>query len=130
MFKSSLVIDTDIIIDLLRKVDDAKKFFKKIENNEFKAYYSTITELELFTGKTSQSTEEEKIIDDLLSLMIRVELDKNIARKAGLIRKKYDISIADSIIIATALAKNIKTIVTRNKKHFEKIKEVYILVPY
>ncbi len=62
--------------------------------------------------------------------MVRVDLDKNIARKAGFIRRKYDVAIADSIIVATALVKNVKTIATRNKKHFEKVKEVHILVPY
>ena len=130
MFKDAVVVDTDIIVDLLRKVEDAKKFFKKIENNEIQAYFSTITELELFAGKTSQSAEEQKIIDDLLSIMIRVDLDREIARKAGFIRRNYDLSIADSIIVATALSKNVKKIVTRNKKHFAKVKEVEILVPY
>ncbi len=130
MFKDAVVVDTDIIVDLLRKVEDSKKFFKKIENNEMQAYFSIITELELFAGKTSQSMEEQKIIDDLLSIMIRVNLDREIARKAGFIRRTYDLAIADSIIVATALSKNVKKIVTRNKKHFVKVKEVEVLVPY
>jgi len=130
MFKETVVIDTDIIVDLLRKVEDAKKFFKRIENNEIQAYFSIITELELFAGKTSQSAEEQKIIDDLLSIMIRVDLDREIARKAGFMRRTYDLAIADSIIVATALSKNVKTIVTRNKKHFAKVKEIEVLVPY
>src|SRR3989344_70615 len=130
MVKETVVIDTDIIVDLLRKVEDAKKFFKRIENNEIQAYFSIITELELFAGKTSQSAEEQKIIDDLLSIMIRVDLDREIARKAGFMRRTYDLAIADSIIVATALSKNVKTIVTRNKKHFAKVKEIEVLVPY
>ena len=68
MLKEKIVVDTDIFIDLLRGQQDAKLFFKRIENNEFDAYASVITEAELYSGETSNMPSEQAKIDALLNL--------------------------------------------------------------
>ena len=130
MFKESFVIDTDIIIDLLRGFQKSKEFFKGIENGKYDSCFSTITEVELFSGKSCSSLEEQTLINNLLSLARRIDLDKDIARKAGELRRKYDIPIGDSIIAATAIVAGSKTIATKNIKHYRNIKEVKIKQPY
>lgn len=130
MFKESFVVDTDIIVDLLRGFPKSKEFFKDIENAKVYAYFSTVTEVELYSGKSCSSLEEQTLINNLFSLMIRVDLNSIIARKAGELRRKYDIPIADSIIAATAIVRGSKTVITKNIKHYKPIKDVKVRQPY
>ena len=127
---TSVIVDTDIIIDLLRGVPQAKEFFEKIKTREIIAYYSEITEIEIYSGQSAGTPEEEKIIENLLELMTRLDINKAIARKAGEFRRKYSCCIPDALIAASASVNNIHTIATRNKKHYELIKEVKILEMY
>ena len=126
----SIVVDTDIIIDLLRGVPQAKEFFNKIKTREYIAYYSSIVEAEIFSGQSAGTPEEQKIIENLLELMTRLDINGTVARKAGEFRRKYGCSIPDALIAGTAVINNIHTIATRNKKHFDLIKDVKVFVPY
>ena len=130
MFKESFIIDTDIIVDLLRGFPKSKEFFKDIEDGKYDVSFSAITEVELFSGKSCSSLEEQTLIDNLLSLMKRVDLDKKIARKAGELRRKYNISVGDAIVAATAIISQSKTIATKNQKHYKNIKEIKVKQPY
>ncbi len=125
-----IVVDTDLIIDLLRGVPEAKEFFNKIKTRGFIAYYSSIVEAEIFSGQSAGTPEEEKIIENLLKLMTRLDINGAVAKKAGEFRRKYGCSMPDALIAATAITNNIHTIATRNKKHFDNIKDVNVLVPY
>lgn len=130
MFKESFVIDTDIIVDLLRGFSKSVEFFKDIENIKYNTYFSTVTEVELYSGKSCSSLKEQTLINNLLSLMVRINLDKVIARKAGELRRKYDVPIGDSIIAATAIVTGTKTVATKNVKHYKNIKEIKVKQPY
>ena len=130
MLKQTFVLDTDIFIDLLRGVPEAKQFFEKIKRREYIAYYSAILEVEIFAGQSAGSPEEEKTINDVLELMARIDLDGTIAKKAGEFRRKYLCSVPDAIIAASAVAHKIHTVATRNRKHFELIPDVKIFEPY
>lgn len=130
MIKKMFVLDTDLIIDLLRGHLPAEPFFDKIKSREFLAYFSTITEAELFSGKTASTPEEQKILDDLFELMARIDVDKQVARKAGELIRKYGIQIADATIAASAIIYKIPFVATKNKRDYENIKEITILTPY
>lgn len=130
MLKETFVLDTDILIDLLRGVPEAKTFFEKIKTREYVVYYSAILEVEIFAGQTAGSPEEEKTIKDILELMTRLDIDGVVAKKAGEFRRKYNCSVPDAIIAATAVTHKIQTIATRNKKHFETIPDVKVFEPY
>ncbi len=130
MLKQTFVLDTDILIDLLRGVPETKIFFEKIRTREYAAYFSTILEVEIYAGQTANSLEEEKTINDILELMTRLEVSGQIARKAGELRRKHKCAVPDAIVAATALIHKIPLVATRNKKHFEMISEIKILTPY
>jgi len=116
--KRSIVVDTNLIIDLLRGYEPARKFFKEIESGDFDVFYSTITEAEIFSGKDVASLEKQRIIEDLLLLMKRVPVDERIARKAGELRRKHNILLPDAIIAATGVTCTGSVIYTRNTKDF------------
>ncbi|HJX05599.1 MAG TPA: type II toxin-antitoxin system VapC family toxin [Candidatus Nanoarchaeia archaeon] len=130
MFKKILLLDSDVIIDFLRGQQKVKSLFYDIEQGRMEAAFSTITETELFAGKSCNSLEEQQKIDALLGLMKRLSLDKNAARKAGELKRRYELGLADAVIAATAITNSIKIISTKNKKHFAKVKEVTIEEPY
>lgn len=130
MLKTTFVLDTDLLIDLLRGVPEAKTFFSQIQSREYHAYFSTILEVEIFSGQSSAGPEEEKTISNLLELMTRLDVDSAVARKAGELRRKHACSIPDALIAATVLVHKLQTVATRNKKHFEMIPEIKIFVPY
>lgn len=128
MIKASMVVDTNIIIDLLRGHPPAKPFFKDIEEGRIDAYYSTITEAELFSGKGLNSLENQKTVNDILALMKRVPVDGPIARKAGDLRRQNEIMLPDSIIAATAAIHSSSKVCTKNNKDFFKVST--IIAPY
>ncbi|MBI4139941.1 PIN domain-containing protein [Candidatus Woesearchaeota archaeon] len=131
MIKKLVLIDTDIIIDLLNGVPEAIKFFSGVYKGDFLAYYSIITEVELFAGISASNSEEERAIYDLLNALSVINLDQKSSKISGEIIRSKKIPFADSLIAGCALANKMNTIVTRNKKHFEKIGEmIKIEVPY
>ena len=130
MFKKLILLDTDVIIDFLRGQQKVKPLFYSIEQGKIEAAFSTITEAELFAGKSCSSLEEQQKIDALLGLMKRLSLDKNAAKKAGELKRRCELGLADAVIAATAITNSIKIIATKNKKHFAKVKEVTIEEPY
>ncbi len=130
MIKERIVVDTDIFIDLLRGYEEAREYFRNIEDNQFDAYVSVITESELFSGETSNQLIESAKIESLLKLFKVIDVNRAIAKKAGQFRRIYRISMADALIAATAHHTNAKKIVTRNVKHYSGIKEVKALKPY
>lgn len=124
----SLLLDTDIIVDHLRGVEEAKKVLKRIEKGEVKGFFSTITEAELFAGKSMHRREEQRKVSALLGTMKRVPLSSAIARKAGEIRRKHDVLLPDAIIAATALTVK-AALTTKNSRHYRGIK-VKVKKPY
>lgn len=130
MLKPTFVIDTDIFIDLLRGVPEAKPFFYKIKKRDYIAYFSPILEVEVFSWQTAGTPEEERIITDVLQLMTRLDIDGHVAKKAGELRRKYGCNIPDALIAATIIVHKLQSIATRNKRHFETISEINVFMPY
>ena len=128
--KEKVLVDTDIFIDLLRGEQNANEFFHRIESNEYDAAVSVLTEAELYSGKTSSSTVEQLKISTLLSLFKVIVIDRDIAREAGRIRRDFDVPFSDSLIAASALSNNAKNILSRNEKHYSKIKDINFKKPY
>jgi predicted nucleic acid-binding protein len=117
-----ILIDTDLIIDVLRNVKKAVKLLEKlIEGNEL--YISGITEGELFSGRDLKDKRKEKIVLTFLSKFQKVNPTNEILQLAGEFRRKYNVSFLDCIIAATAYKIEAK-VLTKNLKDFQKIKEV------
>jgi hypothetical protein len=117
----SVLVDTDILVDHLRGEGRARRFLKKIEENDMEGYFSTITEAELFAGKSMDSKETRRRVSALLGIMRRVPVNSPIARKAGEIKRLYGTPLPDAIIAASALALKAK-LATRNVRHFKRIR--------
>ncbi len=120
------LIDTDILIDWLRGKKTVVRFFRETKGV---LYYSSITRKELLVG-CNNTSEKAKILN-LLRTMRIVRVDPVIALKASEFLNKYPnnpLYKSDSLIAATACVKKM-FFVTRNRKHFEFIEEVQLLIP-
>jgi len=128
MAKIRLLVDTDILIDYLKKVKSAKILFS---NDVLDIFCSILSKKELLS-KPGLSSSERKKIDNILSKLKILKIDNEITNKYMLLLEKYGMhraTMPDYIIAATAWAKNLP-LLTRNKKHFEHIKEIKLIPPY
>ncbi len=117
-----LVFDTSVLIDALRLKKDARGIFAEVENKDYKLYLPSIVGFEIYSGESSKRPEQVKRIKEFLNYFEIVELDWNIAQKAGEIYRDYvsDLEVPDYIVAATAQEIG-ASVVTLNKKHFQKI---------
>ncbi len=111
-------MDTDIVIDFLRRREYAQKLLGSWAADGLLAV-STITHLEVFQG---MKKDEEEATTVFLQGLISVAVDVPIARRAGRIlgelrSKGVTVDMADSIIAATAL-EIAAPIVTNNVQHY------------
>ncbi|MBI5188558.1 MAG: PIN domain-containing protein [Nitrospirae bacterium] len=128
MARIKLLVDTDVIIDCLKGVKSARYLFISAR---FDIYCSVLSKKELLS-KTGLSESERKRIVVLLSRLKVLKIDNEINKKYTLLMNKYSErqgSIADYIIAATAWAKNLP-LLTRNKRHFEWIREIKLSPVY
>ena len=125
-------LDTSFVIDLIRGKSSVESVVKKLDEESNTICIAAVTVMELVKGaylSDNYSVEKEKI-DRILSSFVILEFGKDEASLAGkieveLIKKGGIIEIADIMIAATAI-KNEEVLVTKNKKHFERIKELKI----
>lgn len=119
---SSILLDSSVIVDFLRVKDKGATLFKKIIDRTDRLYISIITHTELFAGKSAwERPEAQEDLQNILSEMDILPLDENLSLKAGEIRAKYDLHIADAITAATASKYGLE-LATLNIKDFKKIK--------
>ncbi len=123
-----ILLDSDILIDHLRGYDPARRYLKRFEAGEVQGYLSVITVAELATGQMRQEEEEGKV-QQLLGLFTHIDLDFAIAWRGGEIRRQYRTRIADALIAATALIRNLP-LSTRNLQHFTPIDGLRVEKPY
>lgn len=116
-----ILIDTDVIIDFLRGYNlRTKSFFLKIKNLEIKGCISLISIIELYTGIEKENNKQEINLKQLLSLLEILPINFDLSKHAGFQRRKYHLSITDSIIAATSYIYKLG-LFTFNTKHFQKI---------
>lgn len=124
----SYILDTNIIIDYIRDFKPTVIFVDELITNRSDIYLPTIVNLELHIGQSIENKVIEDKVDALLGQFTTIELDMEIAGLAGDLIRNYQIDPLDSIIAATTLSNNF-ILVTRNRKHFTKIKNLKILTP-
>lgn len=121
-----MIIDTTFVIDLLRNNPQAIKKAYEIEENNLPILLTTITIFELWQGIETNSKEKEEKIKNFLERVSILTLDLEGAKIAGTIYKELEIKgqridAEDSMIAGIVLSRN-ETLLTRNIKHFERIK--------
>lgn len=128
MAKISVLIDTDIFIDVLKGIKSAKELFR---TKEIECYCSILSRKELLSKGGLKDSERKKILNMLAQVKV-LRIDYDIHRKFFSLTKKYgdrEDLFADYIIAATAWSKNLP-LLTRNRKHFEHIEEITLLPSY
>jgi tRNA(fMet)-specific endonuclease VapC len=129
-------VDTSIFVDCLRKevIPSSINFLERL-GDEYSGYTSSITVAELSVGAhLSKSPDALERTLELLNIVEVIDLDSRIALDAGkiyadLIRSGKRIELNDCLIAATALSVGINRVVTRNKKHFFRIKDIEAVTP-
>jgi predicted nucleic acid-binding protein len=112
---NKVLLDTDVLIDHLRG-------HRHLGDED--AAISVISRAELFAGSEPQ----EKSVEALLEGCEEVAVDVSIARRAGRIKRRTGLKIADALIAATALEHNLP-LLTRNLRHFERVANLVVRSP-
>jgi predicted nucleic acid-binding protein len=113
-------LDTNAIIYAVKGDEKAIPILREIlADGSVSIYVATITETELFSYQQLE-IDEAILIENFLRKISRVSLDSQIARGAAVIRRRYELKLADSVIAATAGFMN-STLVTRNIEDFKKV---------
>lgn len=113
---SGVLLDSDVLIDHLRghrpvQVSDGMSI-------------SVVTRTELYAGRRR----EESRIEVLLERILELDIDTVIARDAGRIKRDTGLKTADALIAATALEHKLP-LMTRNRRHFERIPGLTLRTP-
>jgi predicted nucleic acid-binding protein len=110
-----LLLDTDVLIDHLRG-------HRPLAAED--AAISVITRTELFAGDEGQEPAVKALLDDYEE----VAVDSRIAQRAGRIKRQTGLQIADAVIAATALEREL-ALMTRNRRHFERVSGLTLRAP-
>jgi predicted nucleic acid-binding protein len=115
------LLDTGLLIRHLRGQKSAVQLLRSLGKAN-RLCIATVTRLEVQAGAHPS---EQKITSKLLSRFVNLELNTQVADRAGSIiahhkRENMPLLIPDPIIAATALVHN-TTLVTFNKKDFENV---------
>ncbi len=129
------VIDTDLLIDLLRNHKQATTFITKLEEKNIVLATTAINIFELHHG-AHKSVESEKNLQAIHVLTSRLSIlpfTSKAAQKAGHIyaqleRQGQPIGLRDTLIAAIALTREY-SVATRNQAHFSKISDLQIVTP-
>lgn len=116
---TNLVLDTNILIYYLTGDLTA---YEIVANNQI--FISVITEMEMLSF-THLTEEDQKRIEQLLSLFTVISLTDKIKNKTIQIRKTYKVKLPDAIIAATALQLEY-FLVTADKK-LQKIDDLQVV---
>ena len=127
--QGSLLIDSDVLIDHLRKEKQALRFLAaELEKNSL-IFVSVISRVEILAGIRKG---EDAIVNSLFEILTPVNVDISIADRAGEYLRKYSrshsMSIGDALIAATSKEMSL-TLITRNVKHYP-MKDIAIINPY
>ena len=124
-------LDTDIIIDFLKKRDYAVKKIKNLQDKEIKLSTTTVNTFELFKGaEKSGNLEAFNTLNQIFSNISIYDFNFESSKKAAEIFEKLKskgelLDLADIMIAAIAIT-NSEILLTRNTKHFNRISELKI----
>lgn len=124
-----VLLDSSLVIDLLRRQDKASTWLYNLSGEEYQLYASIITHAELYAGKSvwEKSTAREELIEIFSGIKL-LRLTKMISEQSGQIRADYDINLIDAIIAATAVIQELP-LATLNQKHYVRIPNLKLLSP-
>jgi len=130
---TQVVIDTDILIDLLRNVKTTVNFLSEMERKGALLSTTNINAFELYHGAYKSKKREENLLATrkLIDRLIIVKMGLKSAEVAGHIyadleAKGQPIGLRDAIIGAITLTKGY-ALATRNVEHLKKIQGLTLI---
>jgi tRNA(fMet)-specific endonuclease VapC len=127
------IIDTDILIDLLRNKKEAVTFVAQLQDKNFLLATTVINQFELHYGAHKSRNPEKNLqtTKKLLNKLVILPLTPRSAQKAGHIfaeleTKGQPIGLRDTLISAIALTREF-SVATNNTEHFKKIADLKII---
>ena len=120
-----MILDTSVMIDILRGNKDTINKINEMENKNIPLLTSSITVFEIFQGIGFVNENNRDKIYNLFESINILSFDDNSAREAGIIQsdlKRQGKTIDPEDAMIAGIAKiNTEIVLTRNKKHFERI---------
>jgi tRNA(fMet)-specific endonuclease VapC len=130
-----IVIDTDLLIDLLRNQKQTTTFVAKLEEKNYALATTAINVFELHHGahKSEECDKNLQAIHLLISRLRIFPLTSKAAQKAchiyaQLERQRQQIRLRDTLIAAIALTSEC-SVATHNQVHFNRISNLEIIMP-
>ena len=130
--EDGLIVDTDILIDLLRKKDYAVSLIKKLED-KVELATSAINVFELYRGAYKSRNQEKNLasVKGLLNSLRILNTDEDSMEIAGKITASLErtgnmMDIRDLLIASIALVNGFG-VLTNNVGHFNKIKHLKVV---
>ncbi|MEK6896134.1 MAG: type II toxin-antitoxin system VapC family toxin [Nanoarchaeota archaeon] len=125
-------LDTDVIINFLRKEPNAVNLIEKLKEDEEPLKTTTINEFELWKGAYRKKTEEaHNSVKKLLSELEISSLTSTASRKAAEIfedlQSQGETTDVLDVMIASIAITNKEMLATQNKRHFGRIPELKIM---
>jgi len=122
-------LDTDLLISILRGKNEARKIVAELDE-EANCATTSINAFEIFFGANKSERKDENIREaaKLLKRLMVFPLNLSSSQKAAQISATLaaggkTIDYRDAMIAAIAIENNL-TLVTRNKAHFERVKNL------
>ena len=127
-----VVLDTDILVAFMRGNGEAIDKIRKYYDDGIPVLTTSITTFELFRG-VHASTNPEKNMRDVESLIEDIDILQFDTRASRIVSKLYGdlkrkenlVDILDQFIAGITIANN-ETLVTRNVKHFSKMRSLTV----
>ena len=133
METTQIILDTDILVDLLRNIKEVVDSIKEMEKNRHLLATTIINAFELFYGayKSKKSVKNLSSTKALLERLIILKMDLVSAQDAGRIYAELEkegqpIGLRDALIGAIALTTGYR-LATRNVEHFQRIKGLNLI---
>lgn len=116
-----VVIDSSVLIEEDRKGSKLYwEMVKKAKKGKIKILIPTVVIAELWMGRSMKKKAVFEGMEKRISPFERVSVDEEVARKAGEIGRKGEIWGFDAVIAASCLV-NGASLITLNKKHFNRV---------
>lgn len=124
------VLDTNVILNGVRGIKSDAKILEGIDRGNIHACFSTVNLAELYYILLKHLRNKADLIYDTItgSKIDLIEPDSEIARSAAVNKDKYDFSLGDSFVLATALQINADYIIT-NDRDFKKVEVIKVVKP-
>lgn len=129
-----IILDSSFIIDILRKHPRAIQKFENIKHNLISTTILNVYEITsgVYSIKDANYDNRIRILNEFLKSINILNLDLFSINKASKIKgdltlKGQIIDDMDILISAMYLSNNCTSIITRNKKHFDRIKGLKVI---